>query len=173
MNVIALKQLFAGEDIYLLKDEFKSPSVEKVMTQKSVENTVNNIQNTAIVEVILPNYYQPKRKVIILLNNLNPTDNELLTKILSAVKLDLQSVDVIELDKTNGVDLSQIILQKSVNHVISFGIVLPKVKLEIALTPYEIKEKEDIKFIFSDALTDLQNDIPKKKALWSALKAMF
>lgn len=156
INTIALKQLFAGEDLYLLENEFSKP-------EKPSENVVE------VVEV-KPNYYQPKSKVIILLKSLNPADSELLGKILVAIKLDFQSIDLIELDKIGEADLSQIVTQKSVNQLITFGITLPTVKLDIPLSPYQFTEKHGMKLIYSDSLTDLQNDIPKKKALWGALK---
>lgn len=163
MNTIALKQLFAGEDIYLLKDEFSVSEKPSVTEQKVAEIKPK-------VEEIKPNYYQPKSKVVILLKSLNPADSELLGKILIAIKLDFQSIDLIELDKTGEADLSQIVTQKSVNQLITFGIALPTVKLDIHLSPYQFTEKHGIKLIYSDSLTDLQNDIPKKKALWGALK---
>ncbi len=163
MNTIALKQLFAGEDIYLLKDEFSVSEKPSVTEQKVAEIKPK-------VEEIKPNYYQPKSKVVILLKSINPADSELLGKILIAIKLDFQSIDLIELDKTGEADLSQIVTQKSVNQLISFGIALPTVKLDIHLSPYQFTEKHGIKLIYSDSLTDLQNDIPKKKALWGALK---
>lgn len=153
-NKTALQQLFAGENIYLLKNEFEI-AVEVIPQEKPIQ------------------YYQPKQKVIIILTSLNPADSELLGKILGAVKLDLQSVDIIELDKNQEVNLSQIFVQKSVNQVVIFGIDLSKVSLDIKLTPYQILEKQGIKFIYSDSLTDIQNDIPKKKALWGSLKGMF
>jgi DNA polymerase III psi subunit len=173
-NKTALQQLFAGENIYLLKDEF--------VAESSVRNTGTNSQTTAESTVTTlmsvspqttPSYYQPKQKVIILITSLNPTDSELLGKILGAVKLDLQSVDIIELDKSQEVNLSQIFTQKSINQLITFGIDLSKISLDIKLNPYQILEKQDIKFIYSDSLTDIQNDIPKKKALWGSLKEMF
>jgi DNA polymerase III psi subunit len=153
-NKTALQQLFAGENIYLLKDEFEIVG-EDIQQEKPVQ------------------YYQPKQKVIILVTSLNPTDIELLGKILGAVKLDLQSVDTIELDKNQAVNLSQIFIQKSVNQLITFGIDLSKVNLDIKLMPYQILEKQGIKFIYSDSLSNIQNDIPKKKALWGSLKEMF
>ena len=153
-NKTALQQLFAGENIYLLKNEF-------VVVAEDIPQE-NPIQ-----------YYQPKQRIIILVTSLNPTDSELLGKILGAVKLNLQSVDIIELDKNQTVNLSQIFSQKSVNQVVIFGIDSLKVSLDIKLTPYQILEKQGIKFIYSDSLTAIQNDIPKKKALWGSLKEMF
>jgi DNA polymerase III psi subunit len=153
-NKTALQQLFAGENIYLLKNEFEIVG-EDVSQEKPIQ------------------YYQPKQKVVLILTSLNPADSELLGKILGAVKLDLPSVDIIELAKNKEVDLSQIFIQKSVNQVITFGINLSELKLDVSLTPYQILEKQAIKFIYSDSLSDIQNDIPKKKALWGSLKEMF
>jgi DNA polymerase III psi subunit len=159
-NKIALQQLFAGENIYLLKNEFEMVD-ERITPPLSVSP-----QTT-------PSYYQPKQKIIILLNSLNPADSELLGKILGAVKLDLRSVDIVELDKNQDVNLSQIFTQKSVNQLVTFGINLSKVNLDIKLSPYQIFENQGVKFIYSDSLTDIQNDVPKKKALWGSLKEVF
>ena len=160
-NVTALQQLFAGESIYLLKEEF--------VAKLPLQNTEILSQTT----ILTVQYYQPKQKVIILVNSLNSVDSELLGKILGAVKLDLSSVDIIELVKSQDIDLSQIFVQKSVNQVITFGVNLSALSLNVSLNPYQILEKEGIKFIYSDSLSDIQNDIPKKKALWGSLKGMF
>ena len=169
-NTTALQQLFAGENIYLLKDEFVESSV-------SPQTTTQTTVQTDILSSVSPQntdqYYQPKQKVVILVNSLNTTDGELLGKILGAVKLDLQSVDILELDKNKDINLSQIFIQKSVNQLIIFGIDLSKVSLDIKLTPYQILENQGIKFMYSDSLAAIQNDIPKKKALWGSLKEMF
>ena len=175
-NKTALQQLFAGENIYLLKDEFVKLSVRIQTTADKKESSVQT-QTTATETATIPKptaqYYQPKQKVIILVTSLTPTDSELLSKILGAVKLDLQSVDVVEFDKNHEINLSQIFTQKSVNQVVIFGIDSSKVSLDVKLIPYQILEKQGIKFIYSDSLTDIQNDIPKKKALWGSLKEMF
>lgn len=154
-NKTVFQQLFVGENIYLFKNEF-------------VENTETHSQTTSYVQ-----YYQPKQRVIILIKSLNPADSELLGKILGAVKLDLQSVDVVDLDNNQDINLSQIYSQRSVSQVITFGISLSKVNLDLKLVPYQILENQGIKFIYSDSLSDIQNDIPKKKALWGSLKEMF
>ncbi len=159
-NKTALQQLFAGEDIYLLKNEF--------VVGGDTDHGKEDIPKEKATQ-----HYQPKQKVIVLVNQLNPTDSELLGKILGAVKLDLQSVDIIELDKNLAVNLSQIFTQNSVNQLITFGIDLSKVSIDVKLTPYQILENQGIKFIYSDSLTAIQNDVPKKKALWGALQGMF
>jgi DNA polymerase III psi subunit len=171
-NKTALQQLFAGENIYLLKDEFVGNTLLSVSPQTALGLSVETQTTTESPKTTIQ-YYQPKQKVVIVLTNLNPIDSELLGKILGAVKLELQSVDIIELDKNQTANLSQIFTQKSVNQLITFGIDLSKVSLDIKLNPYQILEKQGIKFIYSDSLTSIQNDIPKKKALWGSLKEMF
>lgn len=176
-NISVLQQLFAGENIYFLKDEFVEVGLgDPVNTDHPKVNTETVSQATKsplISAQPTPEYYQPQQKVIIVLNKLNQADGELLGKILGAVKLDLSSVDIIEVAQSKAVDLSQIFVQKSVNQVVVFGINLSELNLEVALIPYQIFEKQGIKFIYSESLSDIQNDIPKKKALWGSLKEMF
>jgi DNA polymerase III psi subunit len=171
-NTTALQQLFAGENIYLLKNEFEDNTLLSMSPQTTLGLSVETQTTTESPKTTIQ-YYQPKQKVVIVLTSLNPTDSELLGKILGAVKLDLQSVDIIELDKNQEINLSQIFIQKSVNQLITFGINLSKVRLDVLLNSYQILEKQGIKFIYSDSLTSIQNDIPKKKALWGSLKEMF
>ena len=172
-NISVLQQLFAGENIYFLKDEFVVVGDDTDHHKENAETYSQTTKSPVISTETTPIYYQPQQKVIIVLNRLNTADSELLGKILGAVKLDLSSVDIIEIAKNKAVDLSQIFIQKSVNQVVVFGINLSELNLDVPLIPYQILEKQGIKFIYSDLLSDIQNDIPKKKALWGSLKEMF
>jgi DNA polymerase III psi subunit len=156
INTFALQQLLVGEDIYLINDVVE---VAQPLTVTASPTTTP--------------LYRPKHKVVILVNELNPTDSELLEKILSAVQLTLQNVEIIEMSKNPNMDLSHIFTQKSVNQLISFGVMMSEVNLMLRLTPYQILESKGVKFISGVSLSDLQNDIPKKKLLWGALKEMF
>jgi DNA polymerase III psi subunit len=158
INAFTLQQLLAGEDIFLIKDV--------------VKNVVSGDTDHGSEKTLTP-LYRPKHKVVILVKELNPTDSELLGKILGAVQLTLQNVEVIEMSKNPTMDLSHIFTQKSVSQLISFGVMMSEVNLMLRLTPYQILESKGVKFISGVSLTDLQNDIPKKKLLWGALKEMF
>jgi hypothetical protein len=156
INTFALQQLLAGEDIFLIKDKVEMAEPLSVITPPTPTPL-----------------YRPKHKVVILVKELNPADAELLGKILGAVQLTLQNVEVIEMSINPNMDLSHIFTQKSVNQLISFGVMMSEVNLMLRLTPYQILESKGVKFISGVSLTDLQNDIPKKKLLWAALKEMF
>ena len=160
INTFALQQLLAGEDVYMIA----SPAPGGGSKSES------SVQAPSFGAAVL---YRPKHKVVILVGELNPADAELLEKILGAVKLTLQNVEVIEMSKTSMIDLSHIFTQKSVSQLISFGVMMSEVNLMLRLTPYQILESKGIKFISGVSLSDLQNNIPKKKLLWGALKEMF
>ena len=170
INTFALQQLLAGEDIFLIKDAVIVYLDNPVNTDKGRNDSVMPLSGVAQPTTPL---FRPKHKVVILVNELNPVDAELLGKILGAVQLTLQNVEVIEMRKNKGLNLEHIFTQKSVNQLISFGVMMSEVNLMLRLTPYQILESKGIKFISGVSLTDLQNDIPKKKLLWAALKEMF
>ena len=167
VNTFTLQQLLAGEDIYVIAPPEVAPLPP-----------IGELKLDSNSRVLAPpsgvgGLFRPKHKVVILVHELNPTDVELLEKILGAVQLTLPTVEVVEMSKNPNMDLSHIFTQKSVNQLISFGVMMSEVNLMLRLTPYQILESKGIKFISGVSLTDLQNDIPKKKLLWGALKEMF
>jgi DNA polymerase III psi subunit len=115
----------------------------------------------------------PSHRVVILVNNISEADKVLLSKILVAVKLDLSKIDLVELSLLKTMNVKTALSQNLISHFITFGIPMPNIKLEIPLMAYQIKEIKSIRFLFSDALSELQNDVEKKKALWKALQEMF
>ncbi len=161
MNTFALQQLLAGEDIFLIKD----------VVNGDTDHGLNSLP--VVVSPIIPSLYRPKHKVVILVHELNPVDADLLEKILGAVQLTLHTVEIIEMSKNKDLNLSHIFTQKSVSQLISFGVMMSEVNLMLRLTPYQILESKGIKFLSGVSLSDLQNDVPKKKLLWAALKEMF
>jgi DNA polymerase III psi subunit len=162
INTFTLQQLLAGEDIFLIKD----------VVSEDTDHGLKSASTESPTQTISP-LYRPKHKVVILVQELNPADSELLEKILGAVQLNLQNVEVIEMSKNKGLNLEHIFTQKSVHQLISFGVMMSEVNLMLRLTPYQILESKGVKFLSGVSLTDLQNDIPKKKLLWTALKGMF
>lgn len=167
INTFALQQLLAGEDIFLIKDV-----ILKDENNSQIQSLSPSMESSRQTTMPVP-LFRPKHKVVILVHELNPADIELLEKILGAVKLTLQQVEIIEMSKNFDIDLSHIFMQNSVSQLISFGVMMSEVNLMLRLTPYQILESKGVKFISGVSLTDLQNDIPKKKMLWGALKEMF
>lgn len=110
-------------------------------------------------------YSLPKRVIVLLPNawaTLAEDELTLLKKILTAVRLSLDSVQIVIRTEATLDSLST--YNPSV--VISFG-----TQLQPSVTPYQSNEKDGIRIIQSDALNQL--DDVKKKNLWNALKQAF
>ncbi len=173
-NTILFQQLFAGEQLYVIpektvqKDEI---SVEKKPIVASIAEQV--VAEVKVEKVHEPLHYVPNHRVVILVDDCSDADQALLGKILTAVKLNLNQVDLVRLADLSQMNARTAFSQNLISHFITFGVALQQIKLEIPLNPYQTKEIKNIRFLFSDALSELQNDVEKKKALWKALQEMF
>jgi DNA polymerase III psi subunit len=92
----------------------------------------------------------------------NPSQKELLSKILQAVGL---SVDKIKL--ITGTEFSSDIKTKN---LISFNVSSPEIS---AADKYKVIENGSGKILLADSLAVLDTDVSRKKALWQALQKMY
>ena len=97
-----------------------------------------------------------------------------LAKILSAVKLDLQT-DVLTLEKTLDNDFSFSTLSKaqSIHTALFFGISPKAVGLQVDCHKYHPFSIDGCLFLFADDLKGISENQTLKKALWEALQAIF
>ena len=95
-------------------------------------------------------------------NSITTEERTLLSKILAALKLSLDSVSI---KNQPSLDLSQWI-QKP-RHLIYFG---EAVK---ALPQYEVVEANGVSIVISESLKDLLSNESSRKKLWQALKKQF
>ena len=103
VNKFTLQQLLAGEDIYVVA----VPEGGAFMSESRVLTPPSGVGATNASGLL----FRPKHKVVILVHELNPTDVELLEKILGAVQLTLPTVEVVEMSKNPNMDLSHIFTQ--------------------------------------------------------------
>ncbi len=114
-----------------------------------------------------------KHPVLILVDSISENEKTLLIKILTAIGLTLEQVDLIELSKTQKIDYQYFITQNITKKFVSFGVGLGKLNWKILLNLYQFKNIEGIDYLLSDELRILDSDLNLKKTLWAALKAMF
>jgi hypothetical protein len=110
--------------------------------------------------------YAIRSRVLILIpvewSVLTPSEIDLLGKILGAVQLNLDGVQVIT---ENVADLNNFTVFAP-TAVLSFG-----VRIKQADNPYEVTIWNTISVLYSDALHQLDED--RKKKLWEAMRKMF
>jgi len=181
MDKFFLQYLFSEDIIYKIpanaanKQDLAAPVVkvpEEIQPEK-VQKTV--VPSTPAPVASVPDFipYNPKNQVLILVDNINQEEMELLGKILGAVQLQINQVDLLDLSKVGDTSLKNILTQKSLRQLLTFGVSLFRIQLEIPLTPYQIREVQGVRFLYSDALGEIKDDVIRKKALWLAMKAFF
>ncbi len=103
---------------------------------------------------------------------LNVYDAAFLEKVLQAVDLPLEKVDIMNVSGVPNPDYSYLLKQKTVRHFITFGVPMESLHL-YELLPYEVTFFGGIRFLYADSLEGIRTDIERKKWLWNALKKMF
>lgn len=166
-----LTYLFAGEQLYRIPDTTATKPLATEPIDKPVALPVVAKPLVPTVEEPLP--YNPKHQVLIVVATLSVAEKALLTKILAAVNLQMNQVDILNLSEIAQADLRAVLTQKSLQQLITFGVSLFKIKLEIPLTPYQVRAVQGIKFLYADPLEQIDSDVALKRALWTALKQMF
>ena len=116
-----------------------------------------------------------KRILIVVLTENNPEMNAFLEKILSAIKIQLQT-DCLILRGDNATDFpsfSNILRTFPIEKTIVFGFKPADLGLSFETPQYFITEIKEFKFLFVDALSVIFNTIDRKKALWDCLQILF
>ena len=115
-----------------------------------------------------------KRNVFLLYNHKEIDQIPFLTKILAAVKLDLQQ-DVLVLEGTSSTTFSffDLIAEQPIEKTIVFDYAPTSLGLHLHINKYELITINNCEFLFADALEKISNDKQLKGKLWGALKKMF
>lgn len=96
-----------------------------------------------------------------------------LEKVLKAVNLNLDGVDILNLAGAKQMDFRPLLQNKKVHHFISFGVPFININLEIMMNRYDPKRIAGVNFLLAESLDIVQTDDKNKRALWGALKKIF
>lgn len=146
------------------------PQLEKPI-EKAVEVKPKTVEK--VVEEIAPTPPKLNHQVLLLTDEFSPSDALFLEKVLKAVNLNLDGVDILNLEGAQLIDFKPLLRAKKIHHFISFGVPFLKVNLDIMMNRYDIKTLAGINFLFTDPLAVIQEDDKLKRALWGCLKKIF
>ena len=113
---------------------------------------------------------QKKALVICLENDINEANTQLLDKILSAINLSIQDVEIIIQPTGSILNITQLLRDCEPNVMLSFHVNLNKNGLNIEQKLYQPIILMNTSIIISQALSHLQNDNQAKAKLWNAIK---
>ncbi len=117
---------------------------------------------------------QLNHKVLLLADEeLDPSNLLFLEKILKAVNLNVNGVDLLNLRGVQNMDFSELVKGKYINHFITFGVPFERINLDILMDRYAPVRFEGITFLMADSLPTIEADQHLKKRLWTALQRVF
>lgn len=97
-----------------------------------------------------------------------------LSKILKAIQLDLNAnASLVILKNDHKGSLMEYLDSNREYNIVTFGINAISLNLQINTFLYKKVPIQNINLLFAHSLQDLQNDVPKKKKLWSELQELF
>ena len=177
MNANLANYLFEKETLYRTGGvphalvEGKSV-VEKVVAEKPIVQEKTTLPKEEIAKLSRPTVAL-KHKVLVLTESISDNEKAFLAKILTAIGLSLDQIDLLELRIIQTIDYQSFIIQNKTKKFISFGVGLGKMDWNILLNLYQIKNVVGVDFLLSDELRIVEADLNLKKALWTSLKQMF
>ena len=104
---------------------------------------------------------------------LNEKDEEFLEKIMQSVGVKLSEIRLNNIASDELKESYDTLQEIPAQRVISFGVSLKKLGLDIDLQKYLIITQENISFLMADTLAEISADQSKKKQLWQGLKQLF
>ena len=142
--------------------EFESPEpVQKIEVKSSINILGNN-----------------RSKVIIVVENNEAAflpDNQLnfLLGILSACKLTLEDVAIINIYINKAITYKAITLQLKAEKIILFGVTPAQLHLPVEFPSYQIQQYNNQTYVTAAILADIESDKTEKTKLWNCLKQIF
>lgn len=100
-------------------------------------------------------------------------DKLYLEKILGAINLSWEGVDIINVYGSEQLDFRAALNVRKVHHFISFGVPFLEVNLDILMNIYDPKRIKGVNFLFADRLSIIEADVERKRKLWHILKTLF
>lgn len=121
-----------------------------------------------------PRLPQLNHKVLLLADEeLDPGNLLFLEKILKAVNLNIDGVDLLNLHGVQDMNFAELLRGKYINHFITFGVPFERINLDIMMDRYAPVRFEGITFLMADSLPTIEADQNLKKRLWAALRRVF
>lgn len=154
---------------FLIQELFKNSLVEFDATEPAEKSLPISSFN------ILGN--NRSRVIIIVENdeNLYLPDDQLnfLLGILSACKLTMEDVAIINIKKNKAVTYKAIELELKAEKIILFGVTPAQIGLPLEFPHYQIQQYNKQTYITAAMLPDIQDDKVEKTKLWNCLKQIF
>ncbi len=192
------QELFLNEELYLIqKDVIKEVENANVQLSESNNKEAKKVAEQPVIQVVtnhketisesqkleitndLPStetiqtFEKKAIPLLILANKITEADKVFLEKVLNAVKLSLESVEIFTVENLKTTDFRSFAADKSFSRIISFGMPFSKIGISKMFVPYQITIIKNIYFLMAEDLSVVENDIAHKRMFWACLQQIF
>lgn len=163
-NALALS-LLLNEEIYVFKDEIASNIQKEIKPVEDIPSTGNNHQEKS--SPVFNYLGENNQSVLVIVNDpeeefLNQTDLIFLLRILSAKKLELRDIAILNLARHSNYNVDNLKGFFACNKILTYGI-NPSILGMQGLTSNTLLEVNGIKFLGTWSLRQMVNDDNKKE----------
>lgn len=172
MNKYLAGYIFAGETLFNIKKDGLAMTPKGVVSEPSKPVQIV-VSQTIPAEAIIQPTQTPVylKKLVLVVNSLSISEKDLLTKILQSVKRSIEDADIIDIAHLPNAKLENF---SSAIEIVSFGVAISKLGSNLLLFPYQLQEKQSVKYLLVDDLNTIQaNQKDEKRLLWAALKNLY
>ena len=118
------------------------------------------------------------KRIVIVVNNpavafLEDDELNFLLGILSACKLNMDDVCIVNIAKNEGIDYNRLEAELTAEKVFLFGTSPGKIKLPFTFPDYQVQQYNHQVYLSAPDLSVLQHDKAEKTKLWNCLKQIF
>lgn len=172
-NTLALS-LLLDDDIYVFKDEIADAIQESAEHHSEIAPEIRT-QTEPVKSTPVFNYMGENNKSVLIIVNdpesehINQVDLIFLLKILSAKKLELKDIAILNLAKHQDYSLNNLKSFFACNSILTYGI-NPNILGIQGLTANALQEFDGVKFLGTWSLRQMVNDDNKKRTYWNVLK---
>lgn len=143
-----------------------------------VENSTPKPRQSSVNDTKLLFLGQNNKKIAILVKKeeiLYLPDDELqfLLGILSACKLNMADVAILNLEKNEHIDYLQLMSELMAEKILLFGVTPTEIGLPLQFPNYQVQKYNNQVYVSSPALNALVDNKEEKTKLWNALKQVF
>jgi DNA polymerase III psi subunit len=147
---------------------------KKTLVEVSQKKTGEKKSASALLNILGKNL---KNIILIVRNNesafLTDDDLNFLLGILSACKLNMDDVAVLNLAKNKNAEYETIAKELNAEKVFLFGVDPGDINLPLAFPHYQAQQFKNQLYLSAPSLSDLQHDKTEKTKLWTCLKKIF
>ncbi|MFY0592205.1 hypothetical protein [Roseivirga sp.] len=187
MSDSAFLSLFIEEPIYVLKEDLGTQPKDIAISEpetKTIEEAKEAAapESNQVEEPVAPVYVKPlptvgdnlKHCIVLVESNeevLEEALMALLYKIMGSVKRKGEDILIANCVNADGDQIDALLANNNHRHVLAFGTNVFAPLINVG--HYEVHTDGPKSFLKGDSLTEIQNSVDKKKALWKALQEMF